>query len=285
MTREEQLNVLSAHQLSEHTLDFLNSIKFKKYDKESRDKFKRMAYINNSPEMMKKIMDAKYEMGFCETYVLHSIPFSSQKARCLAELNQERKSVRRFGNDPINLNQVSAFFNLFYTLTGQEEFDFKGVSLTQMKRNIASGGSLYPTEIYFVNHRITELPLGVYHYNVFTFSLELIRALPTAAEWDFFFEIIMKADSSSIDFDQASAFVIFSSVFNKQSFKYQDFGVALSLVEVGEFIHAAYLALAALELRGCAFGGFLSKEMHQFLALKNSLHQPLFCIAIGDQLK
>lgn len=285
MTQEELLNVLSEHRLSEGTLDFLEHIKFKKYDRESLDKFKRIAYINKNPKLVKKIVESQYEMGFCTTYALDTNLHSSDWARSLNQLNQQRKSVRKFAEVPLSLADISAFFQLCYTLTGQEELNLDGTKLMRKKRNIASGGSLYPTELYFINHRIKELPLGVYRYNVFQFNLELITAFHTSADWTNFYEIILKTPAASIDFERASAFVVFTSVLNKHSFKYQDFGVALSLVEVGACIHAGYLAAAALDLGCCAFGGFLNKEMHQLLALKNTLHQPLFCMAIGHQLK
>lgn len=283
MTHEEMLNLLAEHQLSDSTLDFIEGIKFKMYDKESLEKFSLIAYVNQNPKLQKKIHESQYEVGFCKTYALVPTPCPSDSFLSLAQLNSKRKSTRAFSDFPLSLQNISDFFYLFYTLTEKENFDFKGIEITRSTRNIASGGGLYPTEIYLINHRMSEIPLGAYRYNVINFNLELIKELRTQEELQSFYELIMKSDTSSLDFDHTSVFVVFSSIFNKQSFKYKDFGVALSLVEVGEFIHAAYLSVAALDLDCCVFGSFLSNQMHAFLELKNTLHQPLFCMAIGNK--
>ncbi|WP_413512041.1 SagB/ThcOx family dehydrogenase [Myroides odoratus] len=283
MTHEDMLNLVAEHRLNESTLDFLECIKFKQYDKESLEKFSLIAYVNNNPKLQKKIHESQYEMGFCKTYALLPTPYPSVSFLNLTQLNTKRKSVRQFSEIPLSLQNISEFFNLFYTLTGKDDFNFNGIEITRSTRNIASGGGLYPTEIYLINHRMSEIPLGAYHYNVVDFNLELIKELKTQEELQSFYALIMKSETSSLDFENTSAFVVFSSVFNKQSFKYKDLGIALSLVELGEFIHAAYLSVAALDLGCCVFGSFLSNQMHIFLELKNTLHQPLFCMAIGNK--
>lgn len=282
MTQEDILNLLAKHQLSIPTLDFLEQIKFKKYDMESLEKFNLIAYVNNNPKLQKKIHDSYYDMGFCQTFPLLPTRNPSVAFLSLDQLNKKRKSNRKFGTTPLSLQDISSFLHLFYTLTGCETFDFKGTEITRDTRNIASGGGLYPTEIYLINHRIAALPLGAYRYNVVDFKLELIQAFDTAEKWNEFYAIIMKESATSIDFEQASTFVVFSSILNKQSFKYKDFGVVLSLVEIGEFVHAAYLAGAALNLGCCIFGGFLSNQMNHLLELKNGLHQPFLCMAVGN---
>lgn len=282
MTQEDILNLLAEHQLSVSTLDFLEQIKFKKYDMESLEKFNLIAYVNNNPKLQKKIHDSYYDIGFCQTFPLLPTRNPSATFLSLDQLNKRRKSNRKFDQSPLEFQDISSFLQLFYTLTGCETFNFKGTEITRYTRNIASGGGLYPTEIHLINHRIAALPLGAYRYNVADFKLELIQAFDTAEKLHEFYETIMKESSTTIDFEQASAFVVFSSILNKQSFKYKDFGVVLSLIEIGEFVHAAYLAGAALNLGCCIFGGFLSNQMNYLLELKNGLHQPFLCMAIGN---
>lgn len=285
MRQEDILNLLAEHQLSTSTLDFLDQIKFKRYDRESRDKFNLISYINSNPKLQKRIHEACYDVGFCPTFSLPSVLHPSAAFVALNKLNKRRKSSRVFAPEPLTLQDISGFLQLFYTLTGCEIVNFKGTEITKYSRNIASGGALYPTEIYLINHRIQELPFGAYRYNVVDFTLELIKPLETKESMNEFYEVIMKTSTAAIDFEQTSAFVVFSSVLNKHSFKYKDFGVVLSLIEIGEFVHAAYLAGAALELGCCAFGGVLSNQLNELLELKSKLHQPFLCMAIGNLKK
>ncbi|MGG5506129.1 MULTISPECIES: SagB/ThcOx family dehydrogenase [unclassified Myroides] len=285
MTQEDILNLLAEHQLSEPTLAFLDQIKFKRYDRESREKFTLISYVNNNPNLQKRIYEACYDVGFCPTFSLPSERNPSAAFWALNQLNKKRKSSRTFAIEPLTLQDISGFLQLFYTLTGCEIVDFKGTEITKYTRNIASGGALYATEIYVINHRIKELPLGAYRYNVVDFTLELVKPLDTKESMNAFYETIMKTPTAVIDFEQTSAFVVFSSILNKHSFKYKDFGVVLSLVEIGEFVHAAYLAGAALEIGCCVFGGILSNQLNELLELKSKLHQPFLCMAIGNLKK
>lgn len=283
MTQEDILNLLAEHQLSDATLDFLEDIKFKKCDIESLDKFNLIAYVNNNPNLQKKIHDSYYDVGFCLSFPLLYTRDPSPAFLSLDQLNKKRESTRKFAEMPLSFQDISSFLQLFYTMTGCETIAFKGTDITRHRRNIASGGALYPTEIHLINHRIKELPLGAYRYNVNDFKLELIQAFDSEEKKEEFYTAIMQNSAVSIDFEQTTAFLVFSSILNKHSFKYKDFGVVLSLLELGEFVHAAYLAGAALDIGCCAFGGFLNHQMHQLLDLKNGLHQPFLCMAIGNK--
>lgn len=283
MTHEDILNLLAEHRLSEFTLDFLEQVKFKPYDIETLDKFALIAYVNNNPSLQKKICDSYYDVGFCSSFPLLYTRDPSPAFLSLDQLNKKRKSTRNFAEMPLSFQDISNFLQLFYTMTGCETVVFKETEITRYSRNIASGGGLYPTEIHLINHRIEELPLGAYRYNVIDFKLELIQAFDTEEKKAAFYQSIMQSSTVSIDFDHTDAFLVFSSILNKHSFKYKDFGVVLSLIELGEFVHAAYLAGAALDIGCCAFGGFLSNQMQQLLELKNGLHQPFLCMAIGNK--
>ena len=180
---------------------------------------------------------------------------------------------------------MSDFLKSFYSITGNEEFIFKNEVVNRKIRNIASGGSLYPTEIFIVNNKVKELPTGAFRYNVHNSELELIKNFNIEENKKLFYEAMMKTENNTVtmDMENTSFFIIFSSVINKHSFKYQDFGVVLSLIEIGEFIHSAYLTSSALDIGCCAYGGFLNNKMSELLELSNPLHLPLICMAVGNK--
>jgi SagB-type dehydrogenase family enzyme len=285
MNQETILNLYSEHRLKDSTLDFLQSLKFLKYQMETPEKFELISYVNNSPDAIKKIFNSYYESGFCETFSLKKSENFSQKYEFFSKINNERKSTRKFSEIPMSFIDLSDFLNVFYSITGTEEINLKNEKVHRKTRNIASGGSLYPTEIFIINNKINDLPIGAFRYNVYNSELELIKDFNKEDNIILFNEAMMKSDnnSTSIDYNNASFFIIFSSVINKHSFKYQDFGVALSLIEIGEFIHSAYLSSSALDLGCCAYGGFLNNKMSALLELSNPLHLPLICMAVGNK--
>lgn len=286
MNQETLINLLSEHRLSDCSMDFLETIKFQDYHVEAPERFDIIAYVNNSKDMAKKIFDSYYEVGFCETFDLKISESVSDKFSKLKEINDRRKSTRKFSKEPISLEVLSDFLQLFYCITGEEVKNMYGDNLVRKTRNIASGGSMYPTEIFLINNRIEGIPQGAFRYNVYQFQLELIQQVTKKGEMDEIHKILMKTDgkNTTIDFENASAFVVFTSVLNKHSFKYRDFGLALSFMEIGEFVHAAYLASSAVDIACCTYGGIINDKMNSYLNLKNPLHLPLTYMAIGNPI-
>ena len=285
MNQEKVLNLFSEHILKDSSLDFLESLKFLKYQMETPEKFELISYVNSSPEIIKKIFNSYYETGFCETFSLKKSNSVSQKHQSFKVINRERKSTRKFSEIPMSFVDLSDFLSVFYSITGNEEINLKGEKVLRKTRNIASGGSLYPTEIFIINNKIKDIPIGAFRYNVYNSELELIKDFKDEENRILFYEAMMKSDnnSTSIDYENASFFIVFSSVINKHSFKYQDFGIALSMIEIGEFIHSAYLSSSALDYGCCAYGGFLNNKMSELLELSNPLHLPLICMAVGNK--
>lgn len=285
MKQETILNLFSQHRLKDSTLEFLESLKFLKYQMETPEKFELISYVNSSPNIVKKIFESYYESGFCETFKLETSECKNLMYKYFEETNQNRKSTRKFSSTPLSFNLLSDFLNIFYSITGKEEVELKSGKIYRKKRNIASGGSLYPTEIYIVNNKVDKLPLGVFRYNVYNFELELIKNFNLDENKKLFNEVMMNSENNttSIDYENTSFFIIFSSVLNKHSFKYQDFGIALSLIEIGEFIHSAYLSSSVLDIGCCAYGGFLNNKMGELLEISNPLHLPLICMAVGNK--
>lgn len=285
ITKEIELNLYSDARLSKATYDFIEHIKFHPYDLETNEKFELINHVNNTSSLLKKIFSAQYEVGFCESVPLSQVEHPTDELKAFNEINERRRSIRKYHKTPLTFLELSNFLQSFYRLTTKETLNIGGELLERNVRNIASGGGLYPTEIFIVNLRLTDLKKGVYHYNVVNAQLDLFKELQDHEMISEFFNILMHNEErrSNIDFENASVFVIFSSVINKLSSKYQDFGVALSLIEIGQFVHSAYLTAATLNLACCPFGGMLNDKMRDFLDIYNTLHHPVICMALGNK--
>lgn len=275
-------NLYSDARLSDCTLDFLETIKFKKFELENNERFELISFVNSNYNVLKNIFKAKYETGFSKKYKLNN----DYDKNYLDDLNDKRKSVRKYSDIPLSLDQLSFFLKRFYCTIGTESYNLNEGNLIRDKRNIASGGGIYPTEIFIYNQKIKEIPCGIYRYDVFNFELELIRE-STPEDKSTFYNILMTDENrkSVIDYRNSSIFLIFTTIINKQSFKYQDFAIPLSLIEIGQFIHSAYLSCASLNIGCCPFGSIINDDMNEFLELRNPLHYPIICMSLGNNIE
>jgi SagB-type dehydrogenase family enzyme len=285
MKPETILNLYSEHRLQDCTIDFLEHLKINQFHILNPERFETINYVNNAPDVAKKIFESQYNSGFGASFKVKSKNDNPQFKNFEA-INNQRESIRTFSDESLTLDCLSDFLHLFYRVTNEEGKQLNnGEKVVKKRRNIASGGGVYSAEIYVVNLKITELPKGIFYYNIHEGALELVKSIETEDDKAEFDKIIMNvgAYKSSIDYDHASAFVLFTSIINKHSFKYKDFGVALALMEIGELVHSAYLSASTIDIGCCAFGGFLNRNLHRFLDLKNSLHMPIICMAIGNK--
>lgn len=94
----------------------------------------------------------------------------------LAQLLQQRRSVREFAPTPLSLAQL-----------GQLLWAAQGITADGKLRTAPSSGALYPLELYVAVGQVRGLAAGVYHYDPHAHSLRLVatgdvrRALAAAA--------------------------------------------------------------------------------------------------------
>jgi SagB-type dehydrogenase family enzyme len=94
-----------------------------------------------------------------------------------------------------------------------------GLALGQREnshRNYPSGGGLYPIETYVVVLKGEEVGRGMYHYNPSAHALEKLWGIPD--------EVDTKTLIQSSTTSDLSAIIIFSSVWDRSTTKYGDFG-------------------------------------------------------------
>jgi len=100
-------------------------------------------------------------------------------------------------------------------------------------RSVASAGALYPFEIYIAVHRVHGLSPGVYHYDLFNFSFNVLRQAPIP---------IIPPSASSI-----AATIYISGIFFRSAWKYRHRAYRYVLLDAGHLIENLRLALSALE--------------------------------------
>ncbi|OXA69335.1 hypothetical protein B0A58_15475, partial [Flavobacterium branchiophilum NBRC 15030 = ATCC 35035] len=192
MTQDTLANLLSENRLSDISLEFLESIKFKPYHLETSERFEIISYVNNSPSIVKKISNSQYQVGFCKKIDLKPSKLEEDvNTLSLNNININRKSTRKYSSEPISFQEFSDFLRLFYCITGEEVLKPQGEEIVRKRRNIASGGSMYPAEIFFVNNRITDIEKGVYRYNIYTSQIEQLKVFYNEEDMQFFLKLLM----------------------------------------------------------------------------------------------
>jgi len=183
-----------------------------------------------------------------------------------------RRSVRKYDNDSITLEQVSQMLWAAYGVT--DSTTFAGISL----RTAPSAGACYPLEIYFVAGKVKGIKTGLYKYDPLTNSLKLL------IDGD------IRPQLKDVAFKQgfvkdAPASIIWTAVFEKTTKKFKDRGkeryVCMDLGHSGENV---YLQAEALNFGTCAVAAFDDNEMIKLLNLPKE-ETPLYMMPFGKLTK
>lgn len=142
-------------------------------------------------------------------------------------------------------------------------------------RAVASAGMRFPVETYvFVCVGNTEVPAGVYHYNVKDHTLErLLHSSFTAAD----IEQFGRAEWLT----EVSAMVVYTGIFWRTQVKYGERGYRYVLMEAGQISQNLALMATSLDIQHCAFGGTNDHFIEQQLDIDGSTESFLAAVAIG----
>jgi SagB-type dehydrogenase family enzyme len=176
-----------------------------------------------------------------------------------------RRSIRTFSGGAIGLETLARLLFFTYGRT-----DPRG-----MFRAVASGGALYPLELYVAAFKVDGLDPGVYHYGVETGHLDVVKpgdclaALKDTVIWQ------------GVDIDNAALAIIITAAFRRNTLKYLDRGYRMVLMEAGEAAQNLCLMATSLDLGTCNLGGFNDDLLSEFLDIDGLDEAPLLPVLIG----
>lgn len=270
-------NLLFEPCIADISYDFLEQSKL--YSYQAREYSERLNAVMTSDYFMQNISQHSIEIGFCEEYDLVNMDQLSPLAEAIYQLNLERNSQRNYDSeDRISLHDLSQFLQLSYTITHRYDPSLK----IPPRRNIASGGGLYPIDVYIINQHIQELPIGVFIYDLFTNKLKLIHAFQDQVELKKALNTTLFAEQKiDINYSNASAFMVLGAELERSCFKYLDRGIRWAMIEAGEIVHAMYLAGTALDLGICAIGGFNDEALARLITYENPSQITLLVLSLG----
>ena len=187
----------------------------------------------------------------------------------------KRRTRRAFTRKGISLSRLGRILRCAYGVTGRTDADsapFPGTDL----RACPSAGALYPLEVYPVVLRSSDLPVGVYHYNVPAHALERL------ATGDF--RGRLESNLLGTEFVRgADAALLISGASERTLSKYGERGYRFILIEVGHLAQNVALACEALGLNSVCLGGFYEDGLAELLGTDRRREPVQYVILLGTR--
>ncbi|MEN3046575.1 MAG: SagB/ThcOx family dehydrogenase [Candidatus Hydrothermales bacterium] len=194
------------------------------------------------------------------------LPAPTFKGMILEEAIKKRRSVREYSDKPLTLDEVSQILFAAQGITGE----LAGVYL----RTVPSAGALYPIEIYLIVQNVEGLKKGIYHYNVREHSLEFIK------EGDFKNEIF-KAGLFQEMFLSAPLTLIYTAIFKRTTYKYDDRGYRYVYMEAGHVAQNVSLQCVSLGLSSCVIGAFFDSMVDKLIGVDGKEETSIYIQTVG----
>lgn len=213
-----------------------------------------------------KMLTSLMAMAF-KTYTLMdqvALPLTPPRSE-LESLIAARRSIRHYSGESMTQEELASLLFFSYGITDNRR-NFRAV---------ASGGGLYPLEIYVVAMNVEGLERGIYHYNIEHNCLDVVSRGDRLAEIK---ECIWFED---IDVDDATALFIVTAIFERSTLKYQDRGYRMILMEAGEVAQNLTLVANSHNLGVCLLGGFHDNIVSRILEIDGSYEAPLLPMVVG----
>jgi SagB-type dehydrogenase family enzyme len=178
----------------------------------------------------------------------------------------KRRSVREYSQEPITPHDLGF---LVWASTGLQRHEM-GYAF----RTAPSAGALYPIETYLVLNRVNDIEHGVYHYHVQDHCLEEIKT------GDFGRNTSQAALGQQMCAEAAAA-LIWTAVFNRSRWKYQERAYRYIYIEAGHIAENLSLACVSLGLGSCHVAAFFDPELESIIGVDGKDEGVLYMTVTG----
>jgi len=184
----------------------------------------------------------------------------------LWETIAQRRSQRRFKDEPMSLATLSQLLWATQGITGSED--------GSRFRATGSAGALYPNETYLVLNNVEGVGPGIAHYNVRGHSLALIHEGPLGQAC---------ADACLGQRFCATCQVVFAwgAVVSRSAQKYGDRCYRYLYLDAGHIGGQLQLACVALGLGSVNIGAFFDDEVNKLFGLDGVEETVVYLTAVG----
>ena len=146
--------------------DNVDSLGFNFWKLTCQRKLKKKLLFNKPPNSWKKVYFKSYPR-----LLKVNLEIPKSKGTKLFSIIKERKSGRNFKGKNLTLEYIN---KILYFSSGIRNFNKIKNNFDKSLRMYPSAGARYPLEIYPIILKSREVPLGIYHYNVKSNSIELL---------------------------------------------------------------------------------------------------------------
>lgn len=181
----------------------------------------------------------------------------------LSDLLYKRRSVRRFGSGPIQLDQVARLL-----------FAAQGITRGDRFRTVPSAGALYPLEIYLAAGEVAGLSPGVYRYRPRKHNLVRVQRGDKR-------EDIARAAVGQMWISEAQAVLVVGAVFERTTSKYSNHGRRYVHMEAGCAAQSVSLQAVDLGLGTTVVGAFRGDRVARLIGAKEDV-TPLLLMPVGN---
>ena len=172
----------------------------------------------------------------------------------LSEVQRRRRSIRKYGAQPITDRQLGEFLYRVGRVTERWRADVPApsdpVSMDFASRPYPSGGALYELELYAAVNNCRNLAAGLYDYDPEHHRLGRVAG----ATGDVGLLLDEAAASAGIGRETVQVLIILAARFQRIAWKYESIAYSLILKNVGVLFQTMYLAATAMGLAPCALG-------------------------------
>ena len=182
---------------------------------------------------------------------------------------KNRRSVRQFTREPMNIEQLSY---LLWASTGIQRKE-----LGYEFRTAPSAGALYPIETYLVVNNVKDLPMGVYHYNIKNHELEQLE------QGDFGEALSLAALNQGICAKCAVAFV-HTAIFERSKWKYKQRAYRYIYMDAGHIGENLGLAAVSLGLSSCHVGAIFDDEANKIIGVDGKTESVIYLTVVGKPM-
>lgn len=213
-------------------------------------------------------------------YETIDLPEPDSLNRTFTDTIKRRRSVREQAGKSISLSQISTLLKHSCGVSGERSVDDEG-EVMQTFRSYASGGALYPVEIYFaVVHGNEDLDRGLYYYVPDDHELRVLRRdddLPDRMD-DLF------ALSEDV-FDPATSSIVFmlTGAFWRSMSKYGPRGYRYILQESGHLGQNVLLSAAAMGLVSIPVAAFKDDSINEYLDVDGVNEAVVYTLCVGHR--
>lgn len=224
------------------------------------------AFLNSS--VAKRLTSAPYKLySLMDREDLPTVEVEGELEETLAA----RRTRRVYSGEAVTKEEMAKLFYLSYGRT-----DPRGLF-----RPVASGGGLYPLEIYVTAINVDGLEPGLYHYNIEEHCLDAIQR--GAPDFEQLNDLVWLQDIEEPE--KAAMIVYITAILPRSTVKYGDRGYRLILFEAGEVLQNMTVLGEHMGLASLPLGGFMDNDLSRYLDVDGVDEVPLIPVVFGRPAK